>query len=117
MKTPHTTATQHSPADWPPVPGTFLTKLVKGGPWCAAAIRRDARGWWVEINGRAQAEPDPDPNTAKGLHKLWQWGRDCTQADYDHHLAVFQWAIQHAPDEAEANPSKAVDLKNLPPIF
>jgi hypothetical protein len=101
---------------------------VRGGPWVAARIHyettRDPETgdpldrpwyWWAEINGEVAGDVSPVPSD--NVWTIALYGTPISAADYDHMLAVRDWARAHAPDEPEANPHKRVNLNDMAALF
>ena len=105
-----------------PEEGYWLVKLVKNGPRVPACIRR------VET----RVEPGEPANRMErsaflaafingepvAIDRVWEVrGEPISRQEHDYRVAVTDWAIKHAPDEPEAEPTKRIDLNALPPIY
>lgn len=111
-----------------PKPGFFKKRLVKGGPFVGARLvygpPRDPetggimeeRSWMWEAweNGRLVRAPSPDPLHA-GAFQIWLSGTAIDEAEYRFLVADAEWARAHAPGEPIAQPTKPVNLADLPP--
>jgi len=101
-----------------PEPGYFSMRLVKNGPQVAARILYDtAVGWSAIINGVVCGPAAEDPVHANGVFRIWLGATRSTESEYRYLLKSAAWANKHAPDDPMANPSKPIDLRNLPPVF
>ena len=99
-----------------PKEGFFLIRLVRGGVPVAARIGHDERGWFVIIDG-VEKRPDADPWQAEDMSRVWHYGREIDQVEYDYTLARAAHARQHLPGHPAADPTKPVDLNDVPPLF
>lgn len=112
----------HPVRDGEPEAGCYKMKLVRNGPWCAIRI------WYG-------APPDPD-NPGELLDRSHRWqasinGWDCSiervwpyaagksihAAEYAYLVALSKHAKEHAPEMAEADPSKPIDPLTIPVPF
>lgn len=101
-----------------PEPGTFRLRLVRGGPWVAAEIERDALGVWTAvIDGERQVPGHPDPALAEGVFRVWHYGHAIDASEHAFLVARARWARIHAPDSPEANPKRPIRVGSLPPAF
>lgn len=109
-----------------PMPGWFVTRLVRGGPDVPAVIWLGCP--WV------QPHDDIDPflwcwphDRSRRLHaaildrpvnpdRVWT-GRQIPRAEYEHLMELWAWAKVHAPHEPIANPDRPVDSRSLPAMF
>ena len=100
----------------PPVPGYFLRRLVRGGPWVAAQITFDEHdGYKVMLDGNWQG-PSHDPWILPFMHEVFL-ATPCSQSEALYRIGVKRWAELHAPGDPAANPRSAVNLDKLrPPI-
>lgn len=115
-----------------PEPGHFMIRRVKGGPLVPALIYRecpmlhpsepgdfypDVEEWCrparpefcrlaASINGKAVS-----------LEQVWTHGRFCTPEEWRYQVTLAEWARKYAPHEPQANPFRAIDLNDMPPIF
>jgi hypothetical protein len=103
-------------AVWPPEPGLFRLRLVRGG-WgvpCAIAVTID--GWQAEIDGIAYP-PDPDPARAIGVERIWTGAEIIDQSEHDWLIEMKAWALAHEPDHPAANPLQAINPSELRPLI
>lgn len=101
-----------------PSPGLFQIRLVRGGPWVAAEIERDALGVWrAAIDGVPQEPGHPDPAQAEGVFRIWHYGHPIGASEHAYLIERAKWARNHAPDSPEANPKRPVRVGSLPPAF
>jgi hypothetical protein len=119
-----------------PEPGYFKLRQARRGPWVPAIIWRPCPLILPEPwrHGGTMLEETPGPEDwgpterARPLRarigdretspfEVWQRGRMIDQAEYAWRLALFRWAIDHAPGQPEANPRKPVALDRLPSLF
>lgn len=90
-----------------PRAGFFMLRLVKHGPWVPACIKVDFGVFSAEIDGKPFGDANTDPLKADGVMKIWHWGREVSEAEYQ---AALKRTVR--PD-----PRKPVDLRKLPPLF
>jgi len=89
-------------------PGLFKIRLVRNGPWVAAAIQHDpACGWYALIDGVRQSEPTKEPEKAAEVERIWLFGRFIDQNEY-RRLTRAERAI---------DPRAPVSLATAKPIF
>jgi hypothetical protein len=100
-----------------PEEGLFLIRLVKGGPFVAARIWRDAGIWRAEIDGQVKEPGAADPIQAAGVLKVWHYGQHTTEAEYLYRKQLGEWARAHDPDSPAANPERPIRLTAQKPIF
>lgn len=103
-----------------PQEGYYKTRLVKGGVWCPVRIwygqpLDPVTGELLDRSPRWQALRNGEEYDAASV---WNWccGNPISEADYNHMMAVKEWAEKHAPDEPEANPRRAIDLRTAAPV-
>jgi len=104
-----------------PVAGFYRMRLRSGGAYVGARIWHGApldpltgeemdrsHRWQAHING-AYAEMD----------RVWPRcaGEPIDEAEYRHLCATQQWAQQHAPDSALAQPTRKIDPNTSPILF
>jgi hypothetical protein len=65
-----------------PTPGHFKIRLVRGGPYVAAAISRGMGFWTVWINGQPGGAPHPDPWAVPGMERVWTSGTPISAREY-----------------------------------
>lgn len=99
-----------------PVPGHYLLRLTKGGPWCAAEIRRDENGLWsCHIDG-VESGPAEDPWTLPDLERIHFGGRESYASETAYRLAMARFAREHKPDDPSANPRRPIDPDKFVPF-
>lgn len=111
-----------------PDPGCFRLKLTKGGVFVGARIvyapTSDPltgepldRSWlWAgEINGRPDPSPSPEPTPR--VWRIWHSGDRISEAEFHFLVADRRWSEENAPHLPEAQPTRAVDLNAIPPLF
>ena len=109
------TAIKELPRD--PQDGFYKRRLVRGGPWVPARIWRAP-----EIDFISGKETGFDIVRCEVMGKprnpVAQWdalGRlPITKADFDHLMAVGNWAKQYAPNSSEAKPEAPIDWNREP---
>jgi len=111
---------RHAPSQrrliWPPSPGWFKLRLVRGGWQVPAMIcHHDQIGWWAVLDGE-QFAPHDDPAHAPRVSDIWT-GTIIDEATYDWLLAVKAWARQHEPDHPCLSPTKPISHRRLIPHF
>lgn len=95
--------------------GRYRIKLVRKGPWVAAAIEF--------IDGHAVAVLDGNPTTqwtgtmGDGVDQIALFGEPVDEAEYQYLLATARWAREHSPDHPAANPRRPIKLHELPPVY
>lgn len=121
-------------AAWPPVAGTYATRLVRGGPrvpvriWFGQAVlggeeQDRAPGWFVEIDGRTDRVEFGDDGyrcrVPLDVEKVWpHCAKDpVTREEYAYLVAHAGWARDHAPNHPKAQPRKPVDWLKTPLPF
>lgn len=104
-----------------PEPGFFRLRLIKGGPWVPAQIRRVGTEWHATIAGVLsvyQSELDDScPSDAVAVWRIWHGGKEINEDDYQLMLQRMAWARRDMPDHPAANPDKPVDMTKLPSLF
>ncbi len=93
-----------------PQPGFYRTRLVKGGPWVAARI------WWDDsIQDRPAMLLGEVAGEEADAWSLWPRvvGQQIAENEYRFMTADADWCRQNAPDEPQANPRRAVDLRTM----
>lgn len=111
-----------------PEPGLFRIKLVKGGPYVAAEIRHEpprdpvtkefldrSYYWYAVIDG--EAEPVRGIQPTYKVDQIWLFGEKIDRMHYAWLLEDRAWAKRWAPESAEANPRRPVDLGKERIIF
>lgn len=104
-----------------PVPGYYRTRLRSGGMFVGVRI------WFG---------PPHDPVTGEEMDRSHRWQAEANgryidfdrvwpgcasspidEAEYRHLASLQNWAVEHAPDSAVANPSKALNPLQTPLVF
>lgn len=99
-----------------PQPGFFRMRLVKGGPYVPAAIKKDGDMFYAEIDGQAFSAHH-DPLKAHKVMDIWFSGREITKHEYEFMLAKssFYKATDHK--HPVSNPEKKINLEEFDWIF
>lgn len=97
-------------AVWPPEPGYFRVRLVKGGPQVPARISRNGETWSTVIAGVLSVATDP---IAAGADYIWHYGTRIGETEYREML--FTTAIASA-DHPARNPRQPIDISRLKPL-
>lgn len=97
-------------------PGFFLVRMVRRGFPVPGRICHDERGWWAEINGRPQGAPWPRPHEVPAIARIWEYGREIDEAEYNYFAATVEWAREHQPTHPILSPERPVDPALLPPL-
>jgi hypothetical protein len=129
---------RHAPAQsrliWPPEPGLFRLRLVKGA-WGVPAriLRRDIRDcggygcghqpcicdplfvWQAEID-EAKNEPNIDPALARGVDTIWHGGLKIDQAEYDWLIETKRYAETSNPGHPCLHPTRPINRSRLRPF-
>lgn len=109
-----------------PEPGTYKIRLVKGGPWVPVKVWRpcqctisgpDEHAWQETCDRFAPLQALQDGHRKADLEKIWPYLREITESEYEFLAADGQWCRDHAPQEPAANPTKAIDLNKMDPLF
>ena len=99
-----------------PVPGHYLLRLTRGGPWVAAEIMRHEDGTWsVMLDGVVQG-PSADPWALSAMEAVHWGGRESYASETAYRLAMKRFAVEHKPDHPAAHPRRAVDPDTLIPF-
>lgn len=101
--------------------GLYRRKLVRGGVWVAARIfktgARDDLGRLIE-DETLRCEVDGKPVDDVADQWLWLASNPIDEVEYRMLLRLGPWARQHAPDDPNADPTKAIDFMTAPiPAF
>ena len=118
-----------------PQPGYFLIRLVKGGPELGAMIflpcpwvppedpdappsswNTDPSEWGTPYDRGRRLEATIDGKPAD-IWKVWSWGRPTTQKEYLYRIHGARWDRMNQPSAPLANPTRAVDIRAVDPIF
>ena len=102
-----------------PEPGFFKLKKARNGPWVGAIIFRPCPispfdGYPLDRHQPLEAEVNGKP--AK-VDRVWIAGKPIPEWEYRHLIDDRAYCRQFLPQAPEANPTKPVDLNELPPIF
>jgi hypothetical protein len=75
-----------------PQPGFFKVKMIRGGPWCGAEIRKFpvkcnhepgvVRYWWCACIDGDVGEHVLDPSENREIMRVWNFGRTISEAEY-----------------------------------
>lgn len=109
-------------------PGYFLCRAVKSGPLMPARIWRpccctvgggadnDEHAWTPECDRYPPlvAEIAGEP---ADIYRVWMSRTEITEAEYRLKLDQAIWDQHNDPDAPFANPTRAVNLRDLPPVF
>lgn len=98
-----------------PIPGHYLMRLVKHGPWVAAEIRRDENGRWYAMLDGVESGPAEDPWSLPDLERIHFGGRDSYASETAYRLAMARFSREHRPDSPAANPRLAINPDVLVP--
>lgn len=110
-----------------PQPGFFRLRVVKGGPWVGAVIWSPCpiqfpEDTWACAGDDYQpldrprillAEIDGKPVSP---HTVWISGEQITAREWRYLTEGAAWDRRYDPSAPAANPRRAVDLNELPPI-
>lgn len=119
---------------WPPVPGYYATRLVRGGPkvsvriWYGQAVLEGEvqdRGydWRCEIDGTTDREERDDTGyrcrVPLDVTRVWPWcaREPITHAEYLYLKAMAAHAKAHNPMHPAAAPRERIDVGRMAPIF
>lgn len=104
-----------------PTIGYYWRRMVRGGPRVPVVfyigpatdpLTGDTceRGWQMRciVGGRANEDPLE--------HWTYCCGNPIDAAEYEHLLAVNDWAASHAPDEPEARLNETMDIRRAAPV-
>lgn len=98
-----------------PVPGHYLVRLVRGGPWVAAEIRLEGGQWSTMIDG-AWEGPAADPWSLRSLETVHWHGRETTPEEALYRIGLKRYAELYAPEAPAANPRKAINVNKALPF-
>lgn len=93
---------------WPPTPGFYLVRLVRGGPQVGASITHDETGWSCQIDG-VHSGPVADPVLLEDIEKIHTYGRFTTEAEVKFRLGLKRYDEIYRPNSPAANPRRAID--------
>lgn len=105
-----------------PQPGHWLIRLIRNGPLVPACIRRvqtthepGAADNQMERSAFLAAFINGEP---VDIDRVWMVrGQPISRQEHDYRCAVTDWAMQHAPETIEAQPTKRIDLAHTAPIY
>ena len=101
-----------------PQPGFFRLRLVRGAPWTACRLERDACGLWrAFVNEVLQGPPHADPWRVPGLERIWTGAEQIEELEYRHLIRLHDWAVRHDRTHPAANPSRPYDPHTAAPRF
>ncbi len=92
-------------------------RLVSRGPWVGARISNVDGKWSACIDGEEKTPRHEDPVLATGVLNIWHSGQEITKAEYKYKVEYAAWAKANKPDDPAANPTKAINLNTLPPVY
>jgi hypothetical protein len=98
-----------------PVPGFYVLRLVKGGPYVGGEIRFAEGQWSAMIDGDWDG-PSANPWILEKLTTLHHYGRFATESEVKFRVGQRRWAMIYSPNHAAANPRRALDLDNHIPF-
>ena len=104
-----------------PVEGYYKIRQVRNGPFVPVHV------WFGPSRDPFSGEPlDRSPcwhATRRGedveVDKVWPWCAKwpITPAEYRYMMTTKEWADTYAPDQPEAQPRRAIDLRNAAPVL
>lgn len=117
-----------------PIPGYYMTRLVRGGPFVPVRIhfgapildneeQDRAPIWVVTVDGKTdREETGPEGYKCRVALDVYQYWPFCgrfriTQGEYEYMLAKSRWVKEYAPDRPEASPREVVDFNSRKPVF
>jgi hypothetical protein len=101
---------------WPPEPGYFRLRLVKGGWPVGARIGKTEDGLWqAEVDGKLH-HPNWNPAYARMVSDIWHYGERIDQATYQRLIDQAAHARAHDPGHPAADPYTPIDRAKLKPI-
>lgn len=103
---------------WPPAPGFFAMRLVKGG-WAVPAriLLTDRDEWQVELDGK-MCEAHADPTLAQYVATVWQSGTRVDESDWRWRNAMRAHAeANKLTNHPALNPRRPIDHRTLDPIM
>lgn len=105
-----------------PLPGYWLIRLIRNGPPVPACIK-------VMQTTHEPGEPENRMERSAFLaafingqpvdiDRVWMVrGQPITQQEYEYRCAVTDWAMVHAAQSPEAQPTKRIDLAHTAPVY
>lgn len=107
---------QHARVVWPPSPGYFTLRLVKGG-WRAPAQIIFANGLWQAIVDGEAGTPHADPVIA-GVDIIWSYGVFSNAAEYAYLNATREWARRNPQaNHPAADATQPISRVRMRPIM
>lgn len=100
---------------WPPSPGYYRLRLVRGGWEVPARLSFDDGLWTAEIDGVVIAPPHADPVLA-GADQIWHYGRPITELEYRLLHKLKQIVRCTDPSHPAVNPHRPIDPNRLRPL-
>ena len=97
------------------VPGHYLIRLVRRGPWVAAEISHGEDGWRCIVGGVVEG-PSDNPWSLASLGQVHAYGRETTPSEAAYREAMRRHAELHDPSHPAANPRKPVSLDRIIPF-
>lgn len=112
----------HPVRDDTPEAGFYRLKLVRNGPWTGVRIWHgappdpDQPGELLDRSHRWQASINDWPCS---IERVWPYAarNPIDEAEHAYLVALSKHAKEHAPDMAEANPTKPIDPLTVPVPF
>lgn len=98
------------------VPGHYLLRLVKGGPWVAAQIVQHEDGTWSAMLDGVETGPAADPWSLPDLERIHWGGRESNPSETAYRLALKRFAVEQSPSHPAANPRRAIDPDQFIPF-
>ncbi len=112
-----------------PRPGYFQVRKVRGGPYVGARLIHAPPTdpetgetldrsplWETWIDGVLVRDPSPDP-VAAGVYRVWDFGEEITEAEYQFLVDHRAWARTNAPDSPEANAGEPIDISKMKSLY
>lgn len=103
-----------------PREGYYRTRMVRGGPFVPVHIwygppHDPETGEIMDRSPRWNALRNGDPCDAA---EVWNWccAHPINETEYHYLLRLKEWAVQHAPNEPEANPVQTIDPRRAAPV-
>jgi hypothetical protein len=96
---------------WPPEPGWFRLRLVRGGWQVPCQIVHQDGLWWAIVDGEAKAA-NADPACAEDVERIWHYGTAIMRHEFDYLEALRAFA---PPDHPARNPLVRIDPRTLTP--
>mgnify|MGYP000258718228 FL=1 len=98
-----------------PQPGSFLLRLVRGGPQVPAMIT-NARGLWqAKVNGESRTA-HANPAEAPDVYRIWHGGVRAQPEECDYLDALREWARTGQPNHPLLHPRQPIDVALMAPL-